>query len=69
MDPNAPAFPTIWKRENGEPEVEYGIDRRTYIATKIMAAMYHPGHDQKAEKLWAQVAVEGADALIAELNK
>lgn len=71
--PTDPAFPT--KREALDPRatgwmMQEGMNLRTYIAAKIMAAYSgHPEYGIKSANDRAEWSVQDADALIAELNK
>ena len=68
-----PAFPRPYVSDDQTaPDSDYklaqiGMDIRTYIATQIMAALYFDRHSGSPTGNAVQ-AVEGADALIWELN-
>lgn len=66
-DPNGPAFPQSFEDETEDGVIEesryYGLTKREWMATKILAQMSWGGHD-----IDARDAIERADALIAALN-
>lgn len=72
MDANAPAFPSAGE-SNGFTFRESGIDIRTYIATKALAAIINAEYGATAQRLRPEQAAEDAttfaDALISQLSK
>lgn len=78
MDARAPAFPqTLTFTPNGDVAViaqyfdKEGVSIRTYIATKLMAAIISNANVKTdlSASTTASLACEMADALIAELSK
>lgn len=63
IDADDSAFPIVIPETDWRP----GIDVRTYIATKAMAALIASDKESSDAEL-AKFAVHCADALIAELN-
>lgn len=71
MNPTDPAFPLA--ASTGDPRdgvyCQNGMDLRTYVAAKVMAAFAgDPTTDSPCEEA-ARHAVKWADALIDELNR
>lgn len=67
MKPTDSAFPQL-----DEDDKFRVIDVRTYIATKVFAALYSSGKDiidNFGANEVAHIAVSSADALIEELNR
>lgn len=79
IDAHGPAFPIAYRHEHANFEVtcqeDPGINVRTYIATKALAAIVGNQplnlHDsnQEQDRRMARRAASIADALIAELSK
>ena len=71
IDPNAPAFP-VPDSHHADGQVEFGFNGltiRAEIASRIMAGFAADAEMTGSKEEVASVAVEWADALIAELNK
>ena len=81
-DPNAPAFPTVVNDDEGHLAGYLGLTKREEFAKTQMAALTQaywadfPKYGEPLGANWivlrgwlAQLALEQADALIAELNK
>lgn len=64
-DTSGPAFPAL-----KQPCYEKGMTLRTYIATKVLAAMIAGNYDASDDREpYVAVAVSYADDLIQELDK
>ena len=64
------AFPFACQGETTEPEAYYGLTKREYFAAmSLMGIQSNPGNNERLFTQDAVLAVETADALIAELNK
>ena len=71
IDPNSPAFPTDSEHQNGPNSYHYsGLSARAHIASLALQGMLSYNDSPIGRgPLFAQNAIEYADALIAELNK
>lgn len=66
------AFPNQGLGTDGLPshEPDFGVTKREYFAAKLMAGIVHDVQPELADlKVCAEVAVQGADALLAALER
>lgn len=70
MNADEPAFTLAIVNANGEGQCATGLTKREYFAAmSLMGIQSNPGNNERKFTEDAKLAVETADALIAELAK